>query len=69
MVMKGFLHILQTSNIEESRSNCFLLYPGQSVIWSYHSANMQSLYSTALPDWVEAAFEDKSSLWEIWPKW
>ena len=34
-----------------SSSNCLVSYPGHSVGWSYPSAEMQSVYSTAPVDW------------------
>ena len=50
---KGVLRIPQNSNISgASPLNCFVSYPGHSLGKSYLSADIQSVYSTALADWA-----------------
>ena len=50
---KGVLCIRQSLSITgASPSDCLALYPGQSLEESYHSAEMQSVYSTAPTDWA-----------------
>ena len=52
------LRIPQSSSITvTSRSDCFVLYLGYSLVGSYPSAEMQSVYSTAPADWA------------IWYRW
>ena len=49
---KGTLHIPQSSSITEtSPSDCLVSYPEHSGK-SYPSAEMQSVYSAALPKWA-----------------
>ena len=50
---KGVLRVFQSSSIAEaSQSVCLMLNPGHSLGMSHPSAEMQSLYSTVLADWV-----------------
>ena len=47
------LHIPQDfSIIEASSSDCLVSYAGHLLGKSYHSAEMQSVYSTALANWA-----------------
>ena len=51
-VNEGVLHIPQISKAGASPSDCLELYP--DTLWgSSPSAEIQSVYSTALPEWVE----------------
>ena len=48
------LCIPQSSSITgSSPSDCLVSYPGYSLEESYPSAEVQSVYSTALADWVK----------------
>ena len=50
---EGLLHISQSSRITEaSSSDCLVLYPRHSLRESYSSAEMQSVYSTALANFI-----------------
>ena len=51
---EGVLRILQKCSITgASPSDCLMSYSGHSLGKSYPSAEMQSVYSTALADWAE----------------
>ena len=60
---EGVLHIPQSSSITEaSPSDCL----GRSLRESYPSAEMQSVYSTALANWArENLVANKSTKWQI----
>ena len=48
---EGILQITQSSSITgASPSDCYVLNPGHSLGKSYHTAEMQSVYSTAPTD-------------------
>ena len=50
---KGVVCIPQSSSIDGvSPSDCLVSYPGLSLVESYPSAEMHSVYSTAPADWV-----------------
>ena len=49
---KGVLHISQSSRTGASSSDCLMSYPGHSVVGSYPTAEIQSVYSTAPATWV-----------------
>ena len=50
---EGVLHIPQSSSIAgTSPSDGLVPYPGHSLGGSYHSAEKQSVYSTAPADWA-----------------
>ena len=52
---EGVLLIPQSSNIAgTSPSDCLVSYPGHSLGGSYPSAEVQSVYSTALTDWASS---------------
>ena len=51
---EGIPRIPQSSGITDtSPSDCLVLYTGNSLGESYPSAEMQSVYSTALADWAK----------------
>ena len=51
---KGVLHILQSSNITGASPSDYLVsYPGYMLIWSYLSADIESVYLTASADRAE----------------
>ena len=51
---KRVLHIPQSSSITwASSSDCLMSYLGHSLGESYSSAEMQSVYPTALVDWAK----------------
>ena len=53
MAIKEYSAFPQSSRITEaSPSDCFVSYPGHSSEESYFCAEMQSVYSAALPDWA-----------------
>ena len=48
---EGVLHISQSSSFTGvSASDCLMSYPGHSLVGSYSSAEMQSIYSAAQAD-------------------
>ena len=58
---KGVLRILQSSSITgASPSDCLVSYPRHSLVESYPSAEMQSVYSAAAADRVKARYRKKS---------
>ena len=46
----GLLHIPQSSKTGTSPSDCLMSYTGHSLVQSYLSAEIQSMYSTASVD-------------------
>ena len=55
---EGVLCILQSFSITAaSSSDCLVSYPGHSLREFYPSAEMQSVYSTASPDWARKNWE------------
>ena len=60
---EGVLHIPHSSSITESSpSDCLVSYLGHSLVgsgWSYSSAEMQSVYSTASADWAKKIILNK----------
>ena len=53
----GVLHISQSSSITEtSASNCLVSYLWHSLVGSYPSAEMQSVYSIFPADWARSYF-------------
>ena len=57
MAIKKGLSIPQSFSITgASPSDCLMSYPGHSLSGGYSSAEVQSLYSTALADWAIRLF-------------
>ena len=58
------LRIPQNSNITgTSVSDCLVSYLGHSLeVWSYPSAEVLSVYSTALADWARCRLKDQPGL-------
>ena len=51
---KGILRIPQSSSISEaSPPDCFVSYPGNSLRYSYPSAELESVYSAVPVDWAK----------------
>ena len=50
---EGVIRISQSPSITKtSRSDCLVSYPGHSLRACYHSAEMQSVYSTTTANWA-----------------
>ena len=51
---EGVLRIPQSSSTAgTSPSDCLVSYPGHSLVGSYSSAEVQSVYSTAPAEWAK----------------
>ena len=63
---EGDLHILQRPSITRTTpSDSVVSYPGHSLVGSYHSAEVQSVYSTAPADWAILRVNVKTVLFQI----